>query len=370
MVVPFRADQVGSLLRPAALLQARAAHAEGRLGAEELRRAEDQAILDALEMQRQAGVDVFSDGEYRRAGWMSDMPDAVEGFVSGGYTLEMRSKGPSTTASASTVVAARLRQTRRLTAHEIAFLKAHAPGPFKITMPSPTNFAYLCFQPGLTDRFYASRSELLDELVGIVRDELRAAADDGVPYVQLDAPRYTLHVDPRTRAQLADLGIRPDEALDESIKADNGCLEGLRRDGLTVAMHVCRGNAAGGGWFAEGGYERIAEQLFGTIQVDRLLLEFDSERAGGFEPLRFVPKGKTVVLGLITTKEARLESIDDLLRRIDEASKYVPVENLAISPQCGFASVAPGNPISPDDQRRKLELVADVAGRVWGGSPR
>ena len=362
----YRADQVGSLLRPPELLRARAEHAEGRPGAEALREVEDRAILEALELQRDVGIDVYTDGEYRRASWLSDMADAVEGFAPGGFALRQRSESGRAVGSGPLAVVARLRQRRRMTAHEVPFLRDHAPGPFKITMPSPTNFAYVCYQPGLTDRFYASSGELLRDLVGIVRREIEAVVAEGAAYVQLDAPRYTMHLDPEVRGQLADYGIDLERAVEESIAADNACLEGLAREDLTVAMHLCRGNAAGGGWFASGDYEPLAERLFGSLAVERLLLEYDSDRSGGFEPLRFVPRGRTVVLGLISTKTARLESPDELLRRVEEASAYVPIENLAISPQCGFASVAAGNPLSRDDMRRKLELVVEVARRLWG----
>ncbi len=361
----YRADQVGSLLRPPELLQARAEYAEGRLGLQELRQVEDRAILDALEMQRRVGIDVFTDGEYRRKSFLSDLADAVEGFVMEKVPMTWYGPGGGTEGSAAQVVGARLRQVRRLAAHESEFLKQHSPGPFKITIPSATLFTDVSFKPGLTDRFYSSRSDLLWELVGIVKAEVRALVDEGVPYIQIDAPRYGYYVDERLRQHLRSTGVDPDRALDEAIAADNACIEGARREGVTLALHICRGNSRSR-WFAEGGYDPIAEKLFGTLNFDAFLLEYDSERAGGFEPLRYVPRGKTVVLGLVTTKEPRLESQDNLLRRIDEASHYVPIEDLAISPQCGFASLAEGNLISPDDQWRKLELVVETARKVWG----
>lgn len=352
-------------MRPADLLQARAAYAEGRLGLEELRKIEDRAILDALELQRRVGLDVFSDGEFRRGGWMTDVAEAVEGFVPERVGIRWRGPGGGVEGSLAHVVGARLRQVRRLTAHESAFLKARAPGPVKMTMPSPSVFMLLSFKPRLTDRFYAARADLLRDLARIVRDELRALAGEGVPYLQLDAPQYGNYIDPGLREGLRQAGVDPDRALDEAIAADNGCVAGVKREGVTVALHICRGNNTSR-WFAEGGYDPIAEKLFGGLEVDRFLLEYDSERAGGFEPLRYVPKGKTVVLGLITTKEARLESEDELLRRIEQASRYVPLENLALSPQCGFASAAAGNRLTADEQRRKLELAVETARKVWG----
>jgi len=262
------------------------------------------------------------------------------------------------------VVGAPLRQLRRITAHETSFLREHAPGPFKMTMPSPSVFMHIGYKPGLTDRFYPTRDDLLDALVDIIRGEIVALIDEGVTYIQLDAPQYAPYMDSRLREELRGRGIDPDQAAREAVEADRRCLEGLARDGLTLAMHVCRGNSRSR-WLAEGGYDPIAEELFQKLPVDRFLLEYDSDRAGTFEPLRFVPSEKAVVLGLVTTKEQALESEDQLRRRIDQASRYVPLERLALSPQCGFASVASGNAISPDDQRRKLELVVETARKVW-----
>lgn len=365
MTAPYRADHVGSFLRPPALLQARAARAEGRLAPEELSALEDRAILDVLALQRQVGVDVYTDGELRRAGWMTDVIDAVEGFVPDKVEIRWRGEGGGLEGSLASVVGARLRQVRRLTGHETAFLKANAPGPMKMTVPSPSVFMMISFKPGVTDKVYATRSDLLRELTTIINGELRALAEEGVPYIQLDAPQYGNYVDPALREGLRARGVDPDRALDEAITVDNASLEGVKRAGVTVALHVCRGNYASR-WFAEGGYDPIAEKLFGGLRADRFLLEYDSDRAGGFEPLRFVPRETTVVLGLVTSKDARLESEDELLRRIEQAARYVPVERLALSPQCGFASAAAGNRLGPDDQQRKLELVVRIARRVWG----
>jgi 5-methyltetrahydropteroyltriglutamate--homocysteine methyltransferase len=361
----YRADHVGSLLRPPELLAARAAHAGGRLGAAELRAVEDRSIFDVLQLQRQVGVDVFTDGEYRRSSWLGDMAEAVEGFVPERVEIHWRGPGGGIEGSTAHVVAGRLRQVRRLTAHQSSFLRAHAPGPFKMTIPSPSVFMLTSYKPGVTDRYYPTRGALLQDLVPIVQNELRALVEEVVPYVQLDAPQYTFYVDPQVRDRLRQAGVDPDAAFDDALAADGACLQGLRREGVTVAMHVCRGNNRSR-WFTEGGYDSIAEKFFGSLPVDRFLLEYDTGRAGGFEPLRFVPRGKTVVLGLITTKEGRLELPEVLLRRIDEASRYVPLDHLAISPQCGFASAIPGNLLSADEQRQKLELVVEIARKVWG----
>jgi len=365
MAQAYRADHVGSLLRPPELLEARSRHAAGGSGLEELRKVEDRAILEALALQRQAGLDVFSDGEFRRGSWLTSMAEAVEGFVSDKIIIEWHGPGGGAEASTAQVAGARLQQRRRLTEHEVAFLKAHSQGPFKVTIPTPSSFLLVSYKPGLTDRFYPTRREMVQALALVVRREIAALMDEGVPYIQLDAPYYTSYLDDRVRQRLRQNGVDPDSAFEESLAADSASLKGVGREGVTLAMHVCRGNSRSR-WFTEGGYDPVAEKLFGTLPVDRFLLEYDTERSGGFEPLRFVPRGKTVVLGLVTTKEPRLESQDALLRRIDEASRYLPKEDLAVSPQCGFASVAAGNLLSPDDQRRKLELVAQLARRVWG----
>jgi 5-methyltetrahydropteroyltriglutamate--homocysteine methyltransferase len=364
MTTRFRADHVGSLLRPAALLAARTAHANGQLGLEALRQAEDSAVLEALQLQRDAGLEIFTDGEYRRGSWLTDLAEAVEGFVPDRVLLEWHGPGGGTEASTARVVGGRLRQTRRLTAHEATFLKAHAPGPIKMTVPCPSNYAIASYKPGITEPFYASREALLHDITAIIRQEVESLVAEGVAYIQLDAPFYAHYLDATARAQLYASGVDTDQLLAQSIAADNACVAGLAQAAVTLGLHVCRGNSRSR-WYAQGGYEPIAERLFSEVAVDTLLLEYDSDRAGGFEPLRFVPRGKMVVLGLITTKESRLESPDELRRRVDEASRYVPLENLALSPQCGFASVAAGNLLSWDEQRRKLELLVDTARRIW-----
>jgi 5-methyltetrahydropteroyltriglutamate--homocysteine methyltransferase len=365
MTAIYRADQVGSLLRPPELLAARAAFEDGRLSADGLREAEDRAILDALAMQREVGLDVFMDGEMRRFSWLSDMAEAVEGFVGHRSVLHWRGPGGGPEHTTARMVGAKLRPTRHLTSRELPFLQQHAPGPIKMTIPAPSNFMVVGYKAGVSDSAYPTRTEFAQAVAGIVRDEIRTLLDAGVPYIQLDAPFYSVWVDAEGRERMRQGGTDPDQALAEAVAADAACLEGVERAGTTLAMHVCRGNSRGR-WIAEGGYEPLAEPLFGRLPIDTWLLEYDTERAGGFEPLRFVQPGATVVLGLITTKEPALESEDELRRRIDEASQYVPLERLTLSPQCGFASVAAGNDISQDDQRRKLELVVKTARAVWG----
>jgi 5-methyltetrahydropteroyltriglutamate--homocysteine methyltransferase len=203
-------------------------------------------------------------------------------------------------------------------------------------------------------------------IADIIQGEMRMLADAGVDYLQIDAPRYSYYIDPKWRDWLRnEFGVDPDQSLDEAVKVDNACFDAARRAGVTVAIHLCRGNNQSH-WYAEGGYDAIADKLFGELRVDRFLLEYDDQRSGGFEPLRFVPRGKIVVLGLVSSKLAQLESADTLRRRIDEASKFVPLDELALSPQCGFASTMEGNRLSEDDQWAKLRLVVDTARAVWG----
>jgi len=371
---PFRADNIGSLLRPPELIEARAAFREGRIDIERLREIEDRSVITALELQKAAGVDVFTDGEYRRGNFMADFTNALDGLVPSESIMAPLWRGPNRGLANSfrrpdgdSVVGAQLRKKAPgIFAAEASFLKVHAPGPFKVCLPSTVQFADSKFKPGVTDKVYPSRRAMVQDFAALLGEEVQGSIDAGTSYVQLDGPSYLTHLmDERRREQLRGMGADPDEILEEVIAGDNALIGGLKRHAdAVIGIHFCRGNNRSS-WSAEGSYEVIAEKTFGSLIADRFLMEYDSERAGGFEPLRFVPKGKTVVLGLITTKFAALESEDLLCRRIEEAAKYVPLENLAVSTQCGFASTLLGNLISWDDMRRKLELVVRIARRMW-----
>jgi 5-methyltetrahydropteroyltriglutamate--homocysteine methyltransferase len=361
----LRADQVGSLLRPAPLLQARIDHGAGRLDAGGLREEEDRAVLDALRRQRDCGIDILTDGELRRASFMTGVTDRLAGYVDAEIPALPWRGGPGAEPPTQRVrvVASTLRPAGRIAEGEAAFLLEHARGPFKVTLPSPLQLAFRAHRSGFSDIAYPTRTDLIADLARIVADEARLLAESGVPYVQVDAPAYALWMSP----DLLDAiwgGDDLDRLLDAAIAGDNLVLDAARAAGAITAVHVCRGNRMGR-WLADGGYDPIAERLFTGLRCHRLLLEYDSPRAGSFAPLRFVPPAKVVVLGLVTTKSGELESSDDLFRRIDKASRIVPLEQLALSPQCGFASSIAGNPITPDDQWRKLELVASVAREVW-----
>jgi len=247
----------------------------------------------------------------------------------------------------------------------VEFLKKHAPGDVKITLPSANQFPAISYRKGISDKIYPTHSALLWDIVPVIKSEIQALLQDGVKYIQIDAPRYSYFIDPKWRQYVHDeTGVHPEEVLSEAIRADNACLEGARREGVVLAIHLCRGNNRSQ-WYAQGGYDPIAEKVFSQLDVDAFLLEYESERAGSFEPLRFVPRNKTVVLGLVSSKLPQLEPQDQVVRRIEEATKYVPLENLALSPQCGFASTLEGNLVTEDDQWAKLRLVVDTARAVW-----
>jgi 5-methyltetrahydropteroyltriglutamate--homocysteine methyltransferase len=363
----IRADQVGSLLRPPALLQARIDFSVERLDLGGLRAEEDRAVLDALRRQRDCGIDVYTDGEYRRAGFQAGFADAVDGFTPADVpSLPWKGgEGPEPPTWRGYVVTGKLRTRDRVAGVEAAFLREHAPGPFKITLPSPAMYALGAYRPGVTDHVYPTPEDLVAAAAAILAGEARQLAEEGVPYVQVDSPAYTQWVDRGRQAVLDAMGGGDrNSLLDAAIAGDNLVLDAARAGGAITAVHLCRGNRMGR-WLSEGGYDPIAERLFTKLRCDRLLLEYDTARAGSFAPLRFVPPTKVVVLGLITTKTGPLEPRDELLRRIDEASRIVPLEQLALSTQCGFASSQVGNPLTQDDQWRKLELVAELAREVW-----
>jgi methionine synthase II (cobalamin-independent) len=365
MPTSLRADQVGSFLRPPELLAAR----QSGLDAERLREVEDRHVVRVLAKQQELGFEVFTDGELRRRNFMSDFTDSVSGFDMGEAVARSWQAGaaaPAGTSKIAGVVTSKLRAVRRLTGHELPFLRLHSPGAIKMTLPSATQFPAISWKRGISDAAYPDHLALLADIVRILSDELQTLAQEGVSYVQLDAPRYSYLIDPKWRAWIeTEMRMAPSALLAESIRADNACFEAARRPGVTLAIHLCRGNNRSH-WYAEGGYDEIAETLFSSMAADRFLLEYDDARSGSFEPLRFVPRGKAVVLGLVSSKRPELESPDALARRVDEAARYVPLDDLALSPQCGFASTMEGNLLSEDEQWAKLRLVVETARRVWG----
>jgi 5-methyltetrahydropteroyltriglutamate--homocysteine methyltransferase len=363
-VKDFRADHVGSLLRPASLLEKRRKHSKGALSSEELREAEDAAILDVLRKQAAVGLPVCTDGEFRRASFLSGCYEALEGLVEPEHAFEIKWQGAGEAAAIAEpaitafVAAEKLRPKHRMTGGETEFLRRHCAGRYKVTMAGPTMYLNM-FQPGITDRAYIDVDEMLGDLVELYQQEVDAQIEDGVACIQLDSLRYAQAIGGALMS-----GLDIDQVLTQALNTDNAIF-GRAKGKAGRAMHICRGNHRSA-WLMSGGYDNIAERLFQEADVDRFMLEFDDDRSGGFEPLRFVPKGKIAVLGLVSTKVPELEDQDELVRRIEEAQRFLPLEQLALSPQCGFASTESGNLLSEDEQWRKLELVVETARRVWG----
>jgi 5-methyltetrahydropteroyltriglutamate--homocysteine methyltransferase len=376
MTTEYRAEHVGSLLRPPDLLTARAARRRGQLTDQELRLAEDRAALKAIELQREAGIGVFTEGEVRRGTFMAGLMESLGGVTPvqasenevQWHRTGMADPPADETHFDETVVASgKLYQKHSVTSTEAAFLGQHAPGRYKITMMSASMGASL-WHPDITKIAYPSPEEMVADVVRLQIEEIEGLFDQGVSWIQLDSLSYNWIIDPQlSEAFTAATGIPPAVMLDMTISIDAAVVQAAKAKNpeATVALHFCRGNNRSA-WMAQGSYEPVAERLFGEVGVDRFLLEYDSARAGGFDPLRFMPAGTTVVLGLVSTKTPELESPDDLCRRIDQAAAHVPLDNLAISPQCGFASTARGNLLTVDQERSKLELITETAQKIWG----
>ena len=368
----IRAEHVGSLLRPAYLLDARARHRAGEMADDELRETEDRAALDAIAVQRSAGIGVFTDGEVRRESWMAGIMESVGGTVLAPnlHPPAWHRDGDTLPAAETTIhyaaVTGKVYRKNARTSVEAAFMADHSPGPYKVTMISSTMGTQL-WHPGRSDAAYPTPADLVADLVRLQIEEISELVDQGVNWLQLDSLAYNTVFDDEYRVSRG-LGTVPASAILEStIAADQAMIAAARarNPDVTIGLHICRGNNRSA-WMSRGSYEPVAERLFGTVDADRFLLEYDTERAGGFEPLRFVRPGAVVVLGLVSSKTPARESQDELRRRIDEASRYVPLDYLALSPQCGFASTERGNLLTIDEERRKLELVASTAAKVWG----
>jgi len=371
----MRVDHVGSLLRPESLKSAFLAFGAGRLSPEELRNAQDDAIRAVVAKQEALGLPVATDGEYRRLNWQVSFSE-VEGWDlwSGSWKNFLQNpenrapheqpltKGDDAVVSFRAPATARLKLQRSFPSGECRFLRSVAKGRIKVTLMGPDRVAQMC-DLERSRSIYRDRDEFLADVVAIQRQMVGELVAAGCDYVQIDEPSYTGYVDPATLERMRAAGEDPMKNLERAIAADNAVIAGL--EGKAVfGLHVCRGNRASM-WHREGTYDAIAERVFGGLKYDRLLLEYDTERAGTFEPLRYLPKGRTAVLGLITTKTGRVETMDDLRRRIEEAARHLPLDQLALSPQCGFASGIAGNVLTEDEQWRKLERALETARRVW-----
>ena len=357
-----RAETVGSLLRPPELLAARRWLAEGTVEPDRVRALEDSAVVAAVYVQESAGLDVITDGEMRRGGW-SVTTELLNGFEPrpGGPGLTWHGEGPELRQGRGYPTVVREVTWRRSLVDDYAFLAEHARRRTKVCVPAPSYHRRFWYAKH-SAAAYPTCEQFLVAVRDLLREEVARLVDLGCDYVQLDAPNYGSLCDADHRRRLEAAGHDLDAELAFDAALDSSLFDGL--GGITRALHVCRGNAAGR-WHSTGGYDTIAEQLFPRLAVDALLLEYDSDRSGDFEPLRCVPVGVVAVLGLVTTKTGALEDERTIEARIAEASRLKPLEELALSPQCGFASVAVGNPVTPDEQRAKLELVGRVAHRVW-----
>lgn len=359
---------MGSLLRPERLLEARRQHAAGAIDDSVLRVVEDEAVVDALRRQEAIGLDVVGDGEFRRTDFRAGLAAAVSGLREFVYDGQWKSDtGAVAVQSRVWRVVDRVQRTAPIATEEAKFLVRHAQTPFKITLPSPGYMAERSYDAEVASP-YGSVAELADAFVQILADEAAQLVEIGVPYIQVDNPGYATFLDDSGRARVASAGRDPDVAFRDMLAADSALLVAIRKGGsVTLGLHVCRGNNASS-WLHQGGYDPIAEELFASLPVDRLLLEFDDERSGGFDALRFVPAETVAVLGLISTKVAAVEAPDQLMRRLDEAASFLDPAQLAISPQCGFATHAEGaNRLSVDEQYRKLSVAVETARRWCDG---
>lgn len=358
----YHSEVVGSLLRPAYLAEARQQFEAGQLAAAEFKKVEDRAVDEAIALQENAGIDVITDGELRRYAFYGHLIDSLEGFDKyGGWAIPFVDETGEKLVLKRPVVVERLKWKRSMCSEEWVYLRSRRKGPGKVTMLSAQQAAAY-YDPEKSKGAYATRDAYLADIVDLSRHEVEELIRLGCTYIQIDAPQYAALLDPQMREGYRQRGSDPDKMIDTCIEMDNAIIDG--HPGITFGMHICRGNNQSK-FYARGDYEPIA-RIFSQTHFHRFLLEYDDERSGGFDPLKHVPDDRIVVLGLLTTKKPRLESADELRQRIAEAARVIPLERLALSPQCGFASTMEGNHLSLEDQRRKLELVATVAREVWG----
>jgi 5-methyltetrahydropteroyltriglutamate--homocysteine methyltransferase len=366
---PFRADHVGSLLRPPKLLRARDEFTAGRISAEDLRTVEDDAIRQIVQMQRDVGLQSATDGEFRRASWHMDFIYQLGGIekVAGDLKVQFRNdEGEVEFTPAAIAVTDKVRLDHTIFAEDFEFLKGEVADGVtaKLTIPSPNMVHYRGGRAALDPRVYPDVDQFWSDLASAYADQVRAVAELGCDYLQFDDTSLAYLNDPRQREAMEQRGEDSAHLHETYVRNINNALAG-RPQGLAITTHLCRGNFRSS-WAAEGGYDFVAEALFGGLDVDGFFLEYDDARSGGFEPLRFVAPGKMVVLGLVTSKRAELESKDELKRRIEAASRFVPIEQLCLSPQCGFSSTVEGNVMTYDEQVAKLELIVETAAEVWG----
>jgi 5-methyltetrahydropteroyltriglutamate--homocysteine methyltransferase len=354
---PFRADHVGSLLRPPEVLKAREQFKQGKIKAAELRAIEDKAIRDAAKMQEDIGLQSITDGEFRRSSWHMDFLYQVGGVTKVTDNLKIQFKNEEGVIEFTPAAL-------RVTAADFEYLQSVTKGTPKLTVPSPSMMHYRGGRAAIDEKIYPGMEPFWDDLGQVYADEIAALNRIGCTYLQLDDTSLAYLNDPAQREHITKLGGNGASQHLTYIRLINKALAD-KPPNMTVCTHMCRGNFKSS-WVAEGGYDHVAEALFGGLKVDGFFLEYDDARSGGFEPLRFVPKGKMVVLGLVTTKKGALEKKDDLKRRIDQAAKFVPIEQICLSPQCGFSSTVDGNALTLDEEIAKLRLIVETAREVWG----
>jgi 5-methyltetrahydropteroyltriglutamate--homocysteine methyltransferase len=364
----IRSDVVGSLLRPSELKAARERLDRGEISAAELKRVEDRAVDEAVRLQEEAGLDVLTDGELRRYAFFGHLIEALDGFDKfGGWAIPFHNEAGERLVFKRPVVVEKLRWRRSMCAEEFVYLRARTTKPVKVTLISSQQAAAY-YDPEKSTGAYPTRDAYLADVVDLTRREVEELVRLGCTYIQIDAPQYAALLDPALREGYRQRGSDPDRLIDACIEMDNAIIGAdigaVSHPGVTFGLHICRGNNQSM-FYASGGYEPIA-RVFTRSRFQRFLLEYDDERSGGFEPLRAMPGDRVVVLGLVTTKKPRIESVAELRARIEEAARLVPLERLALSPQCGFASTMEGNRITPEEQAAKLRRVAETARLVWG----
>ncbi len=366
MEPPFRVEHIGSFLRPQRLLEAARAHKAKRLDEKEFQKIQDESIREIVAFQESLGLPSVTDGEFRRRSWSAGFIDAIDGFGLRDGTLTFRNESSIIGVAASPYARAPLRRKRRIVADDYRFLRSAVKrGVPKATVASPPVMHYFLGPQAFERTAYPDREAFFSDLVKLYRDEIADLAAEGCSYLQLDDTALPCNCDAHAREEVAARGENADELTERYVKLVNDSIAG-KPAGMTVATHLCRGNLKGA-WMAQGGYEPVADALFNRLNAEIYCLEYDSARAGDFSPLRFVPKGKRVILGLVSTKTPVLESRDFLKKQIAAASKHVPLDRLGISPQCGFSSAGGGGQVlTQDDTRRKLELIMNVAREVWG----
>ena len=353
--MPYRAEGIGSLLRSPSLLDARHRLEQGELTPGAFKQVEDRAVDDAVALQEAAGLDVVTDGEQRRYAFFGHLIDALEGFdKTGGWSIPFHDEQGTERTLQRPVVVEKLRWRRQMSAEEFTYLRGRAKRPVKVTLLSAQQAAAY-YDPDKSRAAYATRDAYLADLVDFTRREIQELRRLGCEYIQIDAPQYAALLDEQIRKGYRQRGSDPDRLIDACVELDNAIIQG--HPGVTFGIHICRGNYQSM-FYASGGYDRIADRVFSRAKFDRFLLEYDDARSGTFEPLKYLPDDRVVVLGLVSSKKPELERFADLEARIAEAARIVSIDRLAVSPQCGFASTAEGNRISPEDQRRKLEVVA------------